>query len=73
MAETRYLTDMQLVCEHNLVSTSLIATQEGKVELPVLSHLNLSAYSNIKWCIRVNNATAQQFGIIKLNVITEEV
>ena len=73
MAETRYNTDMQLICEHNLVSTSLPATQEGKVELPILSHLNLSPYSNIKWCIRVNNATAQQFGIIKLNVITEEI
>ena len=31
------------------------------------------SFSNIKWCVRTNNATDQKFGIIRLNVITEEV
>lgn len=73
MADTKYLTDMQLICEHNLISSSLIAFSENKVELPILSHLPLSAFSNIRWCVRTNNATAQQFGIIRLNVIVEEI
>lgn len=73
MAETKYNTDMQLIAEYNLVSTTIPAYAEHKVEIPVLTHLPLSAFSNIKWCIRSNNATAQQFGIIRLNVIVEEV
>lgn len=73
MADTKYNTDMQLIAEHNLVSTTAIAFAENKVELPILTHLPLSAFSNIGWCIRSNNATAQQFGRIKINVIVEEV
>ena len=73
MGDTKYNTDMQLIAEYNLVSTTIPAFAENKVEIPVLTHLPLSAFSNIKWCIRSNNATAQQFGIIRLNVIVEEV
>lgn len=73
MAETKYNTDMQLIAEYNLVSNTVPASGENKVEIPVLTHLPLSAFSNIKWCIRSNNATAQQFGIIRLNVIVEEI
>ena len=73
MADTKYNTDMQLIAEHNLISSSLAGFAENKVELPILSHLPLSPFSNIRWCVRTNNATAQQFGIIRLNVITEEI
>lgn len=73
MADTKYGTDMQLIAEHNLVSTTTVVNTENKVEIPVLTHLPLSAFSNIGWCIRSNNATAQQFGRIKINVIVEEV
>ena len=73
MADTKYQTDMQLIAEHNLVSTTAIGHQEHKVEIPVLTHLPLSAFSNIGWCIRSNNATAQQFSRIKINVIVEEI
>jgi hypothetical protein len=73
MGETKYLTDMQLIAEHNLVSTTFLSYAENKVEIPVLTHLPLSAFSNIKWCIRSNNATEQKFGIIKINVIVEEI
>ena len=73
MAETKYNTDMQLIAEYNLVSTTTPAFAEHKVEIPVLTHLPLSAFSNIKWCIRSNNATDQQFGIIKINIIVEEI
>ena len=73
MAETKYNTDMQLIAEYNLVSTTTLGHAEHKVKIPVLTHLPLSAFSNIKWCIRSNNATAQQFGIIKINIIVEEI
>ena len=73
MADTKYNTDMQLIAEHNLVSTTTLGNVENKVEIPVLTHLPLSAFSNIGWCIRSNNATAQQFGRIKINVIVEEI
>ena len=73
MSDSKYTYDMQLICEYNLISSSLGAFAENKVELPILSHLPLSAFSNIKWCVRTNNATAQQFGIIRLNVIVEEI
>lgn len=73
MADTKYLTDMQLIADYNLVSTTTLAHAEHKVEIPVLTHLPLSAFSNIGWCIRSNNATAQQFGRIKINVIVEEI
>ena len=73
MADTKYQTDIQLIAEHNLVSTTLLGTKEKKVEIPVLTHLPLSAFSNIGWCIRSNNATAQQFTRIKINVIVEEI
>ena len=73
MADTKYMTDMQLICQHNLVSTTTVAFAENKVELPILTHLPLSAFSNIGWCIRSNNATAQQFVTIRLNVIVEEI
>lgn len=73
MAESKYLVDMQLIAEYNLVSTTALGTQENKVDIPVLTHLDLSAYSNIKWCIRTNNATAQTFNFIRLNVDIEEV
>jgi len=73
MAESRYQVDMQLIAEYNLVSSTALGTHENKVDIPVLTHLNLSAYSNIKWCVRTNNATAQTFNFIRLNIDIEEV
>ena len=37
MAETKYNTDMQLIAEYNLVSTTTLGTAENKVEIPVLT------------------------------------
>ena len=64
---------MQLVVRHNFVSNSFLATAENKVSIPILTHLPLDPFSNIKWCVRTNNATAQAFAFFRLNVITEEV
>ena len=73
MADSKYLVNMQLIAKYNLTSSSVAGTGENKVDIPVLPHLDLSAYSNIKWCIRTNNATAQTFNFIRLNVDIEEV
>lgn len=73
MSESKYLNDMQLIAEYNLVSSTTLGTQENKVDIPVLTHLKLSAYSNIKWCVRTNNEIAQTFNFIRLNVDIEEV
>lgn len=73
MADTRYSVDMQLIARYNLVSTTAPANSETKVTIPILSHLNLSPFSNLRWCIRSNNSTAQTFSWIDVNIITEEV
>ena len=64
---------MQLVVRHNFISNSVIGSTENKVSIPILTHLPLDAFSNIKWCVRTNNATAQSFTMFRLNVITEEI
>lgn len=73
MADTKYGFDMQLIAEYNLISSSVMAWRENKVDIPILTHLPLSSYSNLKWCVRVNNATAQTFSFIRLNIDIEEV
>ena len=73
MTDTKYFKNMQLVVRHNFVSNSSVANTENKVSIPILTHLPLDPFSNIKWCVRTNNATAQTFTTFRLNVITEEV
>ena len=73
LEEWQTMYQWQLIANYNLVSTTTVSSAERKVEIPVLTHLPLSAFSNIGWCIRSNNATAQQFSRIKINVIVEEI
>ena len=73
MTDKKYKNNMQLIVRHNFISNSTIGNAENKVSIPILEHLSLDPFSNIKWCVRVNNATAQTFTMFRLNVITEEI
>ena len=73
ISDTKYKKDIQKICEHVITSSTLLASAEGKVTIPILTHLPLSAHSNLKWTIRSNNGVAQQFNILRLNVDIEEV
>lgn len=73
ISDTKYMTDIQKICEHVITSSTLLGNAEGKVTIPILTHLPLSANSNLKWTIRSNNGVAQQFNILRLNVDIEEV
>lgn len=73
ISDSKYQTDIQKICEHTITSSTLLGNNEGKVSIPILTHLPLSAHSNLKWTIRSNNGVAQQFNILRLNVDIEEV
>ena len=73
ISDTKYNTDIQKICEHVITSSTLLAYNEGKVTIPILTHLPLSAHSNLKWTIRSNNGVAQQFNFLRLNVDIEEI
>jgi len=73
ISDTKYNTDIQKICEHVITSSTLLTNNEGKVTIPILTHLPLSAFSNLKWTIRSNNGVAQQFNILRLNVDIEEI
>lgn len=73
ISESKYMTDVQKICEFVITSSTLSANAEGKVTIPILTHLPLSAHSNLKWTIRSNNGVAQQFNILRLNVDIEEI
>lgn len=73
ISDTKYNTDIQKICEHVITSSTLLANNEGKVTIPILTHLPLSAHSNLKWTVRSNNGVAQLFNILRLNVDIEEI
>lgn len=73
ISDSLYLTDVQKICEHVITSNTLLANAEGKITIPILTHLPLSRHSNLKWTVRSNNGVAQQFNILRLNVDIEEV
>lgn len=73
MTDKKHNNNMQLVVRYNFISNSSPGNVENKVSIPILEHLSLDPFSNIKWCVRVNNATAQTFTTFRLNVITEEI
>ena len=72
ISDSLYLTDVQKICEHVITSNTLLAYAEGKITIPILTHLPLSRHSNLKWTVRSNNGVAQQFNILRLNVDIEE-
>jgi len=72
ISDTKYMNDVQKICEHVITSSTLLGNAEGKVIIPILAHLPLSPHSNLKWTIRSNNGVAQQFNILRLNVDIEE-
>lgn len=73
ISDTKYNTDIQKICEHVITSNTLLVNAEGRVSIPILTHLPLRANSNLKWTIRSNNGVAQQFNILRLNVDIEEI
>ena len=74
LTDTRYNTDIQLVAEYNIVSSSMpVVDLENKVTIPILTHLDLNEMSNLCFCVRTNNATAQVFNFFRLTIDIEEI
>lgn len=73
ISDSKYQMDIQKICEYVITSSTLRHSQEGKVTIPILTHLPLSANSNLKWTVRSNNGVAQQFNILRLNVDIQEI
>lgn len=73
MSDSKYNTDMQMLIDYNLISNIYLGSVENKVEILPLSHLDISQYSNIKWSVRVNNATAQTFNFFRLMFIFKKI
>lgn len=73
MSDTRYGVNNQMISNYNLVGTTHAANEEVSVSATVLSHSTISKGGGLKFAIRTNNATAQQFNIIRIMVIVKKV
>jgi hypothetical protein len=73
MSDTRYSVNNQMVCDYNLTGTTHIANEEVSVSVTVGSHSTITKGGGLKFCVRTNNATAQQFNIFRLMVIVKKV
>jgi hypothetical protein len=71
--ESKYNTDLQLVCDSTIFSNTIPGSLEGVFELEVLNHLPLLNFSGISWCVKSNTTTNLTFNLMRLIVITEQI